>query len=323
MRARTLRRGFTLVELLVVIAILGVLASLILAAVMKTRTGQQNKTTIEHVRKMESTFARQRTAVLDAARTGIVPPVVQALAANDPDRAKTLWAYIKYRRAFPNSFAEAKSAIILTDPTTGTPIALPELGAPQIYKNLPGGTTPSQPNIEAAACAYLFLTSKAERGEVMDMTEGAGSLVVDWDVNFNNAAFKVKVFKDTFNNPITFTRMMSATTAPELNLPPYAKPGVPYLDPFDPLGRLTKNSPTNPLWSPSLSTQQNIDLTKLAYTAATGLPAPAANRNPFATANWSTALTADNWTGTFVSAGLDNQYGTADDVIGYQVRQGN
>lgn len=303
MTARTARRGFTLVELLVVLAILAVLGSLVMAGVMRTRTAQQNKTTRETVKKMESVFARQRTAVLDTARAGSVPPVVTALAGGDPDRAKTLWAYIKYRRAFPQSFAEATSPILLTDPVTNSPVALTELAAPQIFRSLPAAAGNASPEVQAAACAYIFLTSRAERGEVMSMEEGAGSLTTEVAVTVGNQPFKVTVFKDTFGHPITFLRDARDV---ELNAPPYAnaKPGAAnFLDPFDPLGRLTKPS----AWT------QNVPLTKLAHVAAFGI-VPNVNQNPFVN---------ENWTATFVSPGLDGRFRTVDDIIGYRVRQGN
>jgi prepilin-type N-terminal cleavage/methylation domain-containing protein len=338
MTGRTTRRGFTLIELLVVLAILAVLASLVLAAVLRTRTAQQNRTTESHLKKMEAVFARQRTAVFDtaltAARNNSIPPVVMALAANDPERAKTLWHYIKYRRAFPDTFKEASQAIVLTDPNSGLPVTLTELAAPKIFSTLPpdptGNGTNAPPQIQAAACAYLFLSNRAERGEVMDMTEAAGSLTAEVDVIYpfpatpQSQTYKVKVFKDTFGNPITFVRFLSGATVAELNASPYAtvKAGGSFLDPLDPLGRLTKNPPTNPMWDTARNAQQNIDLTKLAYFAATGLTAPAANQNPFAAATWP-ALPANNWTGTFVSPGQDGKFGTGDDIFGYRVRQGN
>jgi hypothetical protein len=253
-----------------------------------------------------------------------------ALAANDPERAKTLWHYIKYRRAFPMTFAEASQAIVLPDPNSGLPVALSELAAPKIFSTLPPGAGNASPEIQAAACAYLFLSNRAERGEVMDMTEAAGSLTAEVDVIYpfpataQSQTYKVKVFKDTFGNPITFVRFLSGATVAELNASPYAtvKTGGSFLDPLDPLGRLTKNPPNNPMWDPARSAQQNIDLTKLAYVAATGFPAPAANQNPFAAATWPT-LPANNWTGTFVSPGQDGKFGTGDDIFGYRVRQGN
>jgi prepilin-type N-terminal cleavage/methylation domain-containing protein len=331
------RRGFTLIELLVVLAILAVLASLITAAVIRTRITQQNRTTEEHLKKLDTTFARQRTAVFDTARASAPPPVVMALAANDSDRAKTLWAYLKYRRAFPVTFQEAVTPITVTDPTTGTPVTLTELGPSKIYgdvaagryvlpPDVTGNRTNASPEVQAAACAYLFMTARAERGEVMSMDEGVGSLVGEVDVTYTppagpSQAFKVKVLKDTFGNPITFNRMLSAAVVPELNLAPFSKQGATFHDPLDPRGRLTSNNPTNPAWD-GRPQQQNIDLTKLAYVAATGLPAPAANRNPFASLSWDKPC-SDYWVGTFVSAGQDGKFGTGDDLYSYRAREGN
>ncbi len=241
---------------------------------------------------MEAVFARQRTALFDTARNGTIrKQVVLALAGNDPDRAKSLWAYIKYRRAFPMTFAEATSPIPLIDPTSGTTVFLPELAAPQIFRNLPAAAGTATAQVQAAACAYIFLTARAERGEVMSM-ERRGRLTHEMDVDVATGGQGGEVFKDTFNNPITFVRMQAGGF---LDAAPYANRNDASLDPLDPLGKLR--------------------ITTASYTIQVqALAAQAAGVGIFP---------VDNWTGTFISPGLDKTFGTADDIVGYRVRQGN
>ncbi|HEY2784730.1 MAG TPA: prepilin-type N-terminal cleavage/methylation domain-containing protein [Fimbriiglobus sp.] len=298
MTARIRNRGFTLVELLVVIAILAVLASLIVAGVMKTRTVQQVKTSEDTVRKLESSFVLQVTAVLDSARKDSVPAQVLRLAENDPERAKSLWAYIKYRRAFPETFAEAKSPLSVWDPAVNGFVILPQLSAPNIYTSLPAVTT-ANADIQAAACAFLFMTKRAERGEVAAMEEGMGSQFLEVDLG---GGIKGKVFKDTFNNPITFRRFVRQADLPpalqsvyNLDLPPYVKAGLTVNhDPFDPVGRLRTFA---------LATNA-----ARAYESANGKAGNFANLNV---------------TGTFWSAGLNGKFGDEDDILGFHVQQGN
>jgi len=300
MMARTQRRGFTLVEMLVVIAILGVLATLTLSAVMVTRVRQQTKISEDTVRKLESAFVQQSMAVIDSARKTSIPDAVMRLAESDPDRAKTLWAYLKYRRAFPETIAEAKTTLSVWDPATSQWVQLPELSPPNIFNSLPAVTNGNL-DVQAGVLAYLFMTQRAERGMVSAMDEGMGSQFVEVDLG---GGAKGRMFKDAFNNPITFRRFARSA---ELDAPPFVKAGETNLDPFDPKSRLRKFTS---------ATVQNF-----AFETVFG-PSPV-RANPAAQPNPPQAFPNENVTGTFWSSGQNGKFGDADDIFGYRVRQGN
>ena len=237
-RSRAPRRGgFTLIELLTVIAILSILAALTTAGVARVRSAQQAKASDNTLTKLQLALDAQWLAVVGQChKDRMQKPAQSQFAAlvtfcdNDVDRAESLWVYMNLRRAFPETFTEATSAIALGGVTL------------QPRKTFAGVGTSGTPAQDSAALLYLIMSESATMGVAFsadDVTQGA-------QTDFTIGSTKYRAFKDAWGTPVTFRRFLSNT---ELLAPPYVKPGATHTDTLDPLRKLrdwtSGTGPTN------------------------------------------------------------------------------
>ncbi|MFO0936633.1 MAG: type II secretion system protein [Gemmataceae bacterium] len=215
------KAGFTLIELLVVISIITLLTALGAGAYFRIRTSQQEKLSGDRVSQLQKSMLQQWQAVLDTARKEPIPAVVMSYALNDPDRAKSIWAYLHLRANFPETVAEATSNV-----TLGGQVVLQ---ANQKVASMVTGAGALPADEQAAVCAYAFLTAVNRRGMESGINDSMTGKV--------GTGTQFVVFTDTFNRPITFRRFFHTA---EMDLKPFTAnpaPAAPH-DPLDPLGKL-------------------------------------------------------------------------------------
>ncbi len=287
----TRRGGFTLVELLVVIAILAVLATLATAAFFRVRGSSTVSSTEATLQKLKSGLDKRWKAVLDDAADDVSKDRLPAnirdglyrFAANDKDRVRVLWTYIKLKNEFPTTLAEACSPVwvptLNADGSAGPylPALQPKAVFVEGYRKqagvapgptvtgfanaLPLGTPAEQQKfidasaVESAACFHWSLTATASRGETFGndgTSQQTGEVDVQLPIRFPGRSGAgtgmmpaLQTFKDAWGNPIAFVRQ--AFIPGETDKVPYTKAPVGKQDPIDPLGKLTTNDPAG--WS--------------------------------------------------------------------------
>lgn len=234
MRMRMLksrRAGFTLIELLVVISIIAILAALTASAVFRVSGGQGVRRTESNIAKIAAALDQQWQAVLDQTRkeTEVLQPNISLFqnAGNDRERALVVWTKVRLKMEFPQTFAEARSAIRLTDGSG----ALIKAYFRQEYVNYLAGAGSGTPEQEAAVCLYMALTLGRGGQAGFDAEQALQGAVSTISVGGRN----FKVFVDSWGTPITFVRWPRGSA--DLNASPYvsnsARP-----DPQDPSGKL-------------------------------------------------------------------------------------
>lgn len=310
------RAGFTLIELLTVIAILAVLAALVAAGISRVRSAQQAKVTDQTLLKLQKGLEGQWKAICDncrddrrAFRQGQGSANFKNLVAfcdNDEDRAEALWMYLNLRRNMPQTFAEARATIGIANVCAIAPSAT----FTEIQKNATAAAQPGRPEDEPAALLYLILTQggRGNNFALDDAMQGA-QITLTFTTGANAGAangggtLQLPAFKDSYGTPITFRRFFEN---PEMNSPPFVRPGLTIADPLDPVARLK-------LWSNTTNRR----------TAVQGVFA-----NPtVASSNVASDFDGLNKLATVISAGPNGQFdlsGNTDDAFGYRVaRQGN
>jgi prepilin-type N-terminal cleavage/methylation domain-containing protein len=292
------RAGFTLIELLTVIAILALLTALVVAGISRVKSAQQAKVTDQTLLKLQKALETQWKVTCDKCRDDRRtfekqrPPSgdffnVFFFCDQDIDRAEGVWMYLNLRRALPQTFAEARSNVVLVDPASGgNVVSLPPSAT---FRSVPasGGTATEQ----SAALLYLIL-SQGGRGSnfaLDDAMQGAQTTL---------ASVNMQAFRDSYGTEVPFVRFYESN---EVNAPPFvrARPGVtnPLNDPLDPVGRIA-------LWTPAKR-----------------------NAVSAAVLQGGLLINGRNRVATVVSAGADKTFdlsGATDDSFGYRLtREGN
>ncbi len=259
---RPRRSGFTLLEILVVVGILAILTALVASGIGKVRNGQLSRNTEGTVTKLQQALDLQWKGVIDQCKQDSLGggssanyKTLKSICGNDNDLTQALWVYLNLKREFPQSFAEATTAITFTDPAgSGSSVTLQPrktfaslAGASTTNASTPGGLTCPKDidtvHAEAAVLLFLILSEKGNNGvnfATDDATKGA-------QTTFGN----VKVFADAWGTPISFIRHADSSISSEIGQAPYAHAqaqsqaeklaGItPTPDPLDPLGKLTK-----------------------------------------------------------------------------------
>jgi prepilin-type N-terminal cleavage/methylation domain-containing protein len=237
--------GFTLIELLVVIAIIAVLAALGAGAYFKIRGSQQEKLTGDTVVKLQKALLQQWTAALDNAngdaKKGAIPDIVKAYCQNDPDRAAAVWGYLNLRKNFPESVAEARSAVTLPAVPPAFPTATVIFPASQVFLDrIPAAAATLNANEQSAVCLYVAIVELNRRGMESGITDNMTML---WPTTAASPSNQYKVFSDTFGQPIAFRRFLATS---EMQAKPFSNQPLGRRDPLDPLGKLA-SLPTNPV----------------------------------------------------------------------------
>ena len=294
---RSGRRGFTLVELLVVMAIIAILVSMTAAGVFSLRTSQAKARTETDMKKIASALDQQWTAALVKAANDPLPstPDIQALADNDPRRARVIYTKLYLMQEFPQSVAEAAS-----NPRYANEFIVPGSSPTAYYTQPP---TPAeqaeQAERQSAACIYLALSTS--RGGVTFNPEDIGSTALGTIelANPNNPAQvkKFKVFLDAWRKPITFVRWAPTNALQgELDNPQF--------------GYVTPSAFNN---TPPRLDRQDIEGTLLNWTTP--------NATNVANALGYQLTPAHNLIPYLVSAGPDKRYWTEEDIVSFRLRK--
>lgn len=284
------RRGLTLVEILVVLAIMTLLVALVMAGVSAVRDRQMVNSTSDTVRKLQQAIDTQVQSLVDQAaadarnRTTDFQSLL-SYCGNDTDRAQALLTYLRIRHAFPQSYTEATSNVILTLGAQ-TYINWPPHKA---YSSLPVAISTWSPEEQSAALLYLGLSKMGTGGAAFASDDGTAG---NQDANWRESG--VTVYTDSWKRPICFARLHENAM---LNASPYAnpKPNAPSLDPFDPLGKLGGTASNS--WGNKGAAQTQL-----------GVAFSINNK----------VITPYSWGADKKSNGLDPN---SDDIVGYKLRQ--
>ncbi len=297
------RRGFTLIEILVVISLIAVLAALSVGALFRVRAAQQTSNTEGTLGKLDTLMMARWSAILTNAKNP--PPEVISRCDGDKDRAVSLWTYAVLKNEFPESYSELVTINI--NGATLQPRKIFTVGVQNKALNAPVLE-------QSAALFYAAIMDSGNRGTANTL-EGLQQQVGTMDGRFDlfdtanpkkPATGVVPIFKDSWGNPILFRR---AATNNEITSPEFSKPSTVSSNPLDPRGLLIVRVGNN--WA---AANRASAITEL------GLPA--------------TGFVNSNFIPTLISAGPDNDPGTApylggaagdsgnDNLLSYRRREG-
>jgi prepilin-type N-terminal cleavage/methylation domain-containing protein len=166
----TRRPAFTLIELLVVIAIIAILMALTTGGVFAIINTQRQNNTETSLQTIMQVFEQQwAKVIIDAKKESPLPPVVMALADNDPNRARVIWIKIRLMEAFPMSYAEIQNPVVY-DPNAvpNGPLIPASFQRKYIktYQKILGSRQGANPPAPTEAGACLLMALSINRGGV-------------------------------------------------------------------------------------------------------------------------------------------------------------
>ncbi|OWK43612.1 prepilin-type N-terminal cleavage/methylation domain-containing protein [Fimbriiglobus ruber] len=336
------RGGFTLIELLVVISLIAALAALSAGAFFRVRNAQQTQATNATLNKLHSLMDMRWKAIIDQARNdmnkGKIPPLIMTFAANDLDRARSIWTYMLLTNEFPTTFDEATTPVFVNGAFLPPRTVFAQLPASNATKLTTLATAPLAPGqlesalaFQSAACFYVAISATGNRGNAAD-SDGTTNQARDYTDPVTGAT--ARVFVDSFGTPIGFFRM---SYAPELNFSPYTTAlGGKILsnDPLDPLGRLPGT------WANTTTAGNTLSNGTIFWSSVAGYhiflttPSSITGNMPWAPRNTPGEVPpvypgSVNWVPTLVSAGMDrtwNDNGTlgffgGDNIVSFRLRR--
>jgi prepilin-type N-terminal cleavage/methylation domain-containing protein len=302
----TARPAFTLIELLVVMAIIVVILSLVAGGIVGLITTQQQATTEDLFRTVDTKLRQHWNYVVAQAKKETPTDAVFVLAgkgnaaiSNVAERAQVIHIKLRLMQAFPESFAEISplppymNVTIPTTPPTGPVNLLPDNRYTATYKKALANSNSGghQLATEPSACLLLSL-SQARPNEASALKPDTlpTSAVGDTDGDL------LKEFVDSWGQAINFERFpyKNISVVNELKLL-YPSQG----DPLDPAGTLKSpawyNSKLRPFYEKILCNNS----TAQPYTITGFYTVP-----------------------TLSSSGPDQAFGTTDDLFSFRLRVG-
>jgi len=239
------RAGITLIEILVVLAIIGILMGIGGAAYQRFRVSGQVKATEDIVAKLQGGVDDQLKVIADNVRREKLLGSadfsgIQNYCGGDPDRAEAMLVYCRIKQNFPQSTADLTQTCTVA-PLAGKPgFTLGGVNFPlsPVFTRIPTTGTADQ---TAAACLYTALSERVLNGKVFDSDAGTSGRQLDIPVGTGS----IRVYRDSWDQPILLQRFYQTGGAGELDRPPYVKQGATLNDPFDPAGKLAQAGWTN------------------------------------------------------------------------------
>jgi prepilin-type N-terminal cleavage/methylation domain-containing protein len=317
------RPGFTLVELLVVMAIIVVLLSLVVGGIVGLINTQQQATTEDMFRTVDSKLRQHWNYVVAQAKKETPMPAVFALAGqgqtpaipNVAERAQVIHVKLRLMQAFPQSFLDVQNppyAGLLPDNryTATYAKAIRPMPAGPVDMSKHQGVT------EKSALLVLALSiARPNQESVLKLDSLSSGNRADTDQD------GLVEIVDTWGSPIQFERFptvstLNASIITDLNnqVPQTASPGATpngvVNDPLDPKGTLQA-----PAW-------YNSKLRTAYETILTG-NVPGFNDPQYGSVpQYAYQITGYYSAPTMYSAGPDRQFVTTDDLFSFRLRIG-
>src|SRR5579862_4882867 len=110
------RTGFTIVELMAVITIIGILVALGVGAGYSVVSSLRVSATENTIRTVQKSLYEQWNQVVEEAKLEDPSPAILALANNDMALARVLWIKLRLYEAFPQNYAEIRTALASSQP---------------------------------------------------------------------------------------------------------------------------------------------------------------------------------------------------------------
>jgi prepilin-type N-terminal cleavage/methylation domain-containing protein len=292
------RHGFTLVELLVVIAIIAILAALSGAGIFVLVSGRQQSNTEANIRVINKLMQDRWGEVIKSAKNSNDPPspAVLALANNDVERAKVIWIKVRLMEAFPQSYAEVNTPVVLANLIPANRFK-PHFAKYQTALKLKAGGAG-----ESSACLLLALKTLSPDG-MLAIQDQLNNSIADTDGD------GVMEFVDGWGNPLVFTRFNTGANVQAIN-PALGNPGnraFKYSDPVDTNGTLLATSWYLPPPVPPASNPNRYYFETNIHMIARGVDA---NGSPLA------SFTIP----VIQSAGKDGAFNTGDDIFSFNLK---
>ncbi len=200
------RGAFTMLELLVVLLVIGLLVALTAGTVVRVMDSQKKSTTQVTLNKIQSQLTKQWNAYKDVYwredAQRLYPNqwnyVLSSLSQNDSKRARVIWVKLRMKQAFPATFSEALSPIVLGSAS----VTLQPLPGYVTGLGTAGVTASDGGACESAACLLLAL-QQSPTGGGAKAEDLAGTSIRSFTTNNGKT---VQAFADEWGSPLQFSR---------------------------------------------------------------------------------------------------------------------